>query len=149
MACLIWLPTSAISFVDQLYPCFKQLLIRQVKPNIKLIDDWNPLLKDFVIRREKTILGILSSSSTMNVVLFSCLHLFHWSPTSCGECRKIQSSHPKPWQVIEYIDQKLQKKCKKWNLKHKQSMALCLRLNAWCYRATCIICFRSQTNTCI
>jgi len=26
-----------------------------------------------------------------------CLHLFHWSPTSCGECRKIQASHPKPW----------------------------------------------------
>ena len=145
MACLIWLPTSAISFVDQPYPCFNQLLIMQVKPNIKLIDDWNPLLKDFVIRR-KTISEMLSSSSTMNVVLFSCLHLFHWSPTSCGECRKIQSSHPKPWQVIEYIDQKLQK-IQELKSEAKAKHGLMLETECMVLIPTCNICFRSQINT--
>ena len=117
----------------------------QVRPNIKLIDVWNPLLKDFVIRR-KNISGMLSSSSTMNVVLFSCLHLFHWSPTSCGECRKIQSSHPKPWQVIEYIDQKLQK-IHELKSEAKAKHGLMLETECMVLIPTCNICFRSQINT--
>ena len=107
---------------------------------------WSPLLKGFVIRKEKTILGILSSSSTMNVVLFSCLHLFHWSPTSCGECRKIQSSHPKPWQVIEYIDQKLQK-IQELKSEAKAKHGLMLETECMVLIPTCNICFRSQINT--
>ena len=99
------------------------------------------------MRREKrTILGILTSSSTMNIVLFSCLHLFHWSPTSCGECRKIQSSHPKPWQVIEYIDQKLQK-IQELKSEAKAKHGLMLETECMVLIPTCNICFRSQINT--
>eukprot|EP00092_Neocalanus_flemingeri_P007704 GFUD01008320.1.p1 GENE.GFUD01008320.1~~GFUD01008320.1.p1 ORF type:complete len:1742 (+),score=284.79 GFUD01008320.1:752-5977(+) len=29
-----------------------------------------------------------------------CYHLFHWNPTTCGQCRQIQSNQLKPWDWI-------------------------------------------------